>query len=124
MVKRILIIEDEDSVRAVLVDALHDAGYDVLEASNGKEGINLYREAPTDLIITDLIMPEKEGLGTIMELRCDSPHVKIIAMSGGGMSSGNDYLRIAQKLGAKRTLSKPFDLEDFLHTVREVIEQP
>ncbi len=118
----ILVIDDEDQVRTMLQQALEREGYQVLDARDGKEGIKLFKENKTDLIITDLIMPDKEGLETITELRRDFPEVKIIAISGGGHVDPESYLTIAKKMGASRTLPKPFDLEELLAAVRELLE--
>ena len=82
---RILIIDDERQIRELLRDILEDAGYDVAEAADGQEAIKIQRGEPADLIITDLIMPEKEGIETIRELKQSYPDVRIIAMSGGGV---------------------------------------
>jgi DNA-binding NarL/FixJ family response regulator len=83
--------------------------------------IKLYRANPTDLIITDLIMPEKEGIETIMELKKDFPDVKIIAISGGGRSKPESYLNLAKQLGAKRVFPKPIDREELLNAIRELL---
>jgi two-component system chemotaxis response regulator CheY len=120
-VARILIIDDDDRFRGMLRRTLERAGYEVVEARNGQEGQQHYRAAPTDLIITDILMPEKEGLETIMELRGDFPGVKIIAISGGGLTGNLGFLAIAQRLGARRTLQKPFDLREMLDAVCEVL---
>jgi len=81
---RILVIDDDIQILEMLGQTLEREGYEVVDALDGKEGMRLYREAPTDLVITDIVMPEKEGVETIMELKRDFPDVKIIAMSGGG----------------------------------------
>ncbi len=96
-------------------------GHEVVNASNGKEGIKLFRENGADLIITDIVMPEKEGLETIMELRKGYPDVKIIAISGGGRVDPESYLTMAEKMGASRTLTKPFEREELLEAVRELL---
>ena len=114
---RILIIEDEEQTRRMIVEVLQRAGYEVSEARDGVEGLRRYRESPTDLIITDILMPEKEGLETIMALKRESPHVKIIAMSGGGRAGNLHFLDIARRLGAHRTLEKPFELQEMLDAV-------
>jgi len=93
----------------------------VLEAADGIEGLEIYRQEPTDLVITDLIMPEKEGIETIIELKRDFPEVKIIAMSGGGRIEPESYLNIAQKLGALQTLTKPFDRKELLEAVHNLL---
>lgn len=117
----ILIIDDDNQVRGMLRQTLERAGYDVLDAPNGKEGIKLYRQDPADLVITDLIMPEKEGIETIIELRRDFPAVKIIAISGGGRNDPEEYLHMAKTLGAQRTFTKPFERKELLEAVRELI---
>ena len=119
---RILVIDDDDEIRSVLHDILAREGYNVVVASNGKEGIELYREDPTDLIITDLIMPEKEGIETILELKQDFPDLRFIAISGGGRIDAEDYLDLAQKLGARRTLAKPFKRDALLRSVEDALE--
>ena len=119
---RILIIDDEATIRDLLIKILEREGYETMNASNGKEGIKLYRENPADLIITDLIMPEKEGIETIMELRRDFRDVKIIAMSGGGKIDSDTYLQIAKTLGAIGTLAKPFYQNEVLKVIQELLE--
>ena len=121
-VARILIIDDEDQSRNMLCQALTRAGYEVLTARDGSEGIELFRTVKADLIITDILMPDKEGLETIMELRRDFPDVKIIAMSGGGLTGNLNFLDIAERLGAQRTLQKPFHLQEVLQLVQELLE--
>jgi len=118
----ILIIDDNNQFRAMLREMLERTGYEVVEASDGKEGIKLYRENPTDLIITDLIMPEKEGIETIMELRRDFPDVKIIAISGGGRLDPGQYLIMAKSLGARYTFAKPVEREELLQAVEELLK--
>ncbi len=119
---RILVIDDDGPVRLILRKALEGGGYEVLDAPNGKEGIALFKEGRADLIICDLIMPEKEGIETIMELRRDFPEVKIIAMSGGGHGAPDQYLSSAKSLGANATMTKPFEGEELLETVRDLLE--
>ena len=120
---RILIIDDDTSVRAVIKGALSDEGYEVLEAADGKEGLKSYQNSPTDLVITDLVMPEKEGIETIIELRREFPTVKIIAISGGNRYGIDSNLNMARRLGAKRTLTKPFKIPELLAAVRVVLEE-
>ena len=120
---RILIIDDEAMIRDLLVNILEREGYDTATASGGKDGIKIYRENPTDLIITDLLMPEKDGLETIMDLRREFHDVKIIAMSGGGKVDPETYLQIARTMGAIETIAKPFDRKELLKTVQELLEQ-
>lgn len=119
---RILIIEDDEQIQLMLKGTLEDEGYEVRIASNGKEGIRCWQQEPFDLVITDLLMPEKEGLETIKELRHESPNTKIIAMSGGLRNNEIDVLNMAKKLGANRTFGKPVPLPEFLKAVEEMLE--
>lgn len=118
---KILVIDDDQQVRHLLVVALTNIGHETRSAENGAEGIRAFRSAPADLVITDLIMPEKEGLETIMELRREFPGVKVIAISGGGRQSGVDFLPLAGKLGARRTLHKPFTIQELFEAVNDVL---
>jgi len=122
IVARILVIDDEDQPRQMLQQALERAGYEVTTARDGSEGLQRFRAAPTDLVITDILMPEKEGLETIMDLRREFPTVKIIAVSGGGRTGGLNFLDIAERLGAQRTLQKPFGLREMLAAVHELLQ--
>lgn len=119
---RILVIDDDDFLRQMILETLESDGFEVFQASNGRIGVELFRAAPTDLVITDIIMPEQEGVGTIIELRKEFPDVKIIAMSGGGQVGVVDYLGFAGKLGAVGTLTKPFGREQLLTAVRSALE--
>ena len=117
----ILIIEDDEQVRTMVRKMLERAGYETVEAPDGKVATGIYRRTPPDLIVTDIIMPEREGLEIITELRREHPNIKIIAISGGGRVSGVDYLDLAKKLGADRTLAKPFHQEELLDAVRTLL---
>jgi len=118
---RILLIEDDDKVRKMLRQTLVAAGYDVQDAANGAIGLECYIQQRSDLVITDIVMPDREGLETIRELRRHHAGVKIIAMSGGGRGDSQDYLKLAHQFGALRTLSKPFSGEEILTAVAEVL---
>ncbi len=116
---RILVIDDAMAVRELLEQMLQLAGHDVAVAGNGKEGLEQIRRQPVELVITDLFMPEKEGLETIQELRRDFPNIAIIAMSGEpGMPS---LLGIAKRFGAVKTIEKPFDRTEMMAAVEEVL---
>lgn len=119
---KILVIEDDNSFRNVLVQMLTRAGYNVKQAGDGNQAVEVCRAFEPDLVLTDIIMPDKEGLETIQELLGISPYMKIIAMSGGGKFGPDSYLPLAQKLGAKATLQKPFMREELLSTIAEVLE--
>jgi YesN/AraC family two-component response regulator len=121
---RILIIEDDDQFRTMLRKMLETAGYnDIEEAANGSIGVKLFRQHPFDLVITDIIMPDKEGLEMIPELIRDYPRIKIIAMSGGGRTGPQNYLKMAKYLGAGRTLAKPFEYSDIIDAVQELLNE-
>ncbi|GAB6905869.1 Response regulator receiver protein [Desulfosarcina cetonica] len=119
---KILVIDDDDTVRLSLRLALEDADHDVDVAADGEEGILRMRANPADLVVTDIFMPEKEGLETIDEIRRAFPATKIIAISGGGRMDPNAYLEISQSVGADRALNKPFDIKLLLDTVRELLQ--
>ncbi len=120
---RILIIDDEDELRSMLRRMLEQVGHEVTEAVNGTEGIQSYEQDRPDLIITDIIMPEKEGVETIIALRRADPDLPIIAISGGGRLEATDFLTMAKKLGARHTLSKPFRRDQLLEAVGECIAE-
>jgi DNA-binding response OmpR family regulator len=116
---RILVIEDEESVRKIYRDMLEHAGHEVIEARDGKEGGSLFRQTQPDLIITDILMPNKDGVETIRELRHDCPDVRIIAITGA--RGVFNRLPAAEFLGAQRALAKPFTLKELRETVQEVL---
>jgi CheY-like chemotaxis protein len=111
---RILIIDDEPYVRAFMRQALERAGYVVSEAANGCEGLRLYTSLRPDCVITDLYMPEKEGLESITEMRQHAHRARIIAISGGVDAYLFSFLKAAKQLGADAVLSKPFSAEALL----------
>jgi CheY-like chemotaxis protein len=117
----ILLIDDDDSVRAVLCATLTHFGHTVTEARNGKEGLDLYPKSKADLVITDIIMPEKEGLEVVTALRSANPSVKIIAISGGGRTRSSDNLKMARLLGAARVIAKPFSAAELIAAVGELL---
>jgi CheY-like chemotaxis protein len=121
---RILIIEDNEAVLRVMSRMLTGSGYDVQEASNGKAGLALYRQWATDIVITDIVMPDVEGLEVIRELRKTDPTVRIIAMSGGGIGSAEKYLALAQTFGAGSVLNKPFTQEELMTVVADALARP
>lgn len=116
----ILVIDDEAVVRNYIREALQGAGYDTVEASHGYEGLEVYRRAPTDMVITDLIMPEAGGQEVILELTWETPATKILAMTG--QAGDLNFLSVAHKFGVCRTLVKPFKRAELLQAVREVLE--
>ena len=120
---RILIIDDNEAFKKMTCEILKSEGYEVLSASNGKEGVKLCRGQPVDLIVTDLLMPDMDGIETIRELRSTSPDSKVIVVSGGGTAgSGDEYLESVQVMfDIKHTFSKPFDMDQFLQAVKELV---
>lgn len=119
--RKILIIDDDDQMRDLLCRAMEYAGFDVVAAANGREGQRFFEEDFFDLVITDLIMPEQEGMETITFLRRTYPEVKIIAISGGGRIGPETYLPAALELGANRAFAKPFALNDLRIAVNELL---
>jgi CheY-like chemotaxis protein len=126
--KRILVIEDDLAQRQLFKTVLKNAGYEVVEASDGQSGLCLYQEHPCDLIITDIFMPNEDGINTIFELKTRYTHVKIIAISGGGswtdygdISGAAEALETATRFGADRTLKKPIEIRQLLATVDELL---
>jgi CheY-like chemotaxis protein len=126
MMKKILVIEDDDLVLRLLKKMLGIEGYTIECASNGKEGVEKFRENPADLVITDLIMPEQDGIETIIQLKETAPDLKIIAISGGGQLGpgkvdARDYLDIAKSFGAFCILPKPIDRKELIKTVKQAL---
>ena len=115
--KRILVIDDEELVRFCLSEILYTEGYEVVKAENGTQGVALQKAQPFDVIITDMFMPEKGGLETIIELKHDFPELKIIAISGGGPARNLNYLRLAELYGADMILTKPFTRNELIWSV-------
>jgi CheY-like chemotaxis protein len=120
---RILVIDDEPAIRTVLQTVLTREGHAVRCAKNGKEGLAAFAEDKPDLVITDIIMPEKEGIETIQTIRTADPLIPIIAISGGGRAANMDFLPLAVKFGATATLTKPFGAAVLLNLVRSVLPQ-
>jgi len=118
---RILVVDDDPEIRDLLQDCLRAAGHELIFAANGKDAVDLCAAHPVELVITDLIMPEKEGLETIQELRARWPDLKIIAISGA--PTDWKVLEVARKLGAHQTLAKPFLPDEILAVVRTVLEK-
>ena len=119
---RILIIDDTDEMLAMLQKVLRRSGHEVLAANNGEAGLRCLQQQPIDLVVTDIFMPEKDGIEIIRNLRRHHPQVKVIAISGGGEVSPQSYLTIAEKLGAARTFYKPFNVKEFLQAVHKLVE--
>jgi DNA-binding NtrC family response regulator len=117
--KRILVVDDEAQIRTMLTQMLEQEGYTVFTAENGEEGLAMVGRHAFDLVVTDMIMPVKDGLKFIMELIRDYPDLKILAISGGGAIKAERYLTMAGYLGDIATLEKPFKRDAFLDLVRK-----
>ena len=122
--QRLLIIDDDQSVRVWLRRSLEREGYEVREAGEGGAALELLAAAPVDLVITDIVMPDQEGIALILALRKSHPQLPVIAISGGGRIGMNNYLEIAKGCGAARVLAKPFKIAQLLPFVRELIGPP
>jgi CheY-like chemotaxis protein len=118
---RVLIVDDDRQIREMLRATLEREGYEVEEAADGRAAIVLYAQSPADVVLADLIMPEMEGIETILRLRRDDPNVKIIAMSGGGHVGPQPYLQSAQQCGAQYIFTKPIDREQLLGAIRLLV---
>ena len=118
---QILVIEDDEHIRGLIREVLEESGHEVLESSDGEDGLKKFSLNPTYLVITDILMPGMEGLETIRHLRTEVPTAKIIAISGGLEGKGVNVLELAKKFGATRILAKPFDLSQLLAAVEEVL---
>ena len=121
---KILVIDDEPAVRYAVTRILESEGFDVTAAPDGVRGMAQFRMSRPDLVITDLIMPEQEGMQTIKQMREADAAVKILAISGGGRIVNVDFLQVARRLGADEILAKPFDSHDLLSVVRHLLTPP
>ena len=119
MNKNILIIDDDDQIHDLLNKILKRAGYEVFAASDGSKGLQLFYERPVDLVITDMVMPEKMGIDVILELRQKFPKMRVIAISGGGAFGAEIELDMAKTLDAY-TIQKPFSAKDILEAVAKL----
>jgi DNA-binding response OmpR family regulator len=118
----ILIVDDDSMVRKLLVKAFQIDDYTTLEASDGNSALRIFRDEDIDVVITDIVMPDMEGIETIRELRKINPDVKIIAFSGGGSLSPDGYLKIAASMGARYTFQKPFNINELKETVKKLLD--
>ncbi len=119
---KILIIDDDPLVRNTLKAVLAAAGHQIVVAHDGQMGIDMLAEAAPDLVITDILMPNKDGIATITELHQRRPGVPIVAISGGGRVGNMSYLKIAESLGVSRTFDKPFDPEELIDAIAGLLQ--
>jgi CheY-like chemotaxis protein len=120
--QKILVIEDNPIVRNTVMRILQSAGYSVVTAGDGLQGVAEFRKEQPDLVISDIIMPQQEGIGTIRQILAERPGTKIIAISGGGRIGNTDFLQIARKMGAVDALQKPFDPDDLLGRITNCLK--
>jgi two-component system, chemotaxis family, chemotaxis protein CheY len=121
---RILVIDDASFLRAILRRFLESAGHEVIEAEDGEQGVGAYRQARPELVISDVVMPKKDGLATLRELRELNPQAKVITISGGGARVGvEDWLEKARAQGANATLAKPFEREVIVALVERILSE-
>lgn len=118
----VLIVEDDKELREMLKMSLQRRGFAVQEAENGKEAISHFKPLLTDLVVTDLIMPEEDGLKVVIKLRELKPTIKIIAISGGGKVGPGSYLNLAKALGADAIYSKPFSIKDLIVKIEQLLD--
>lgn len=118
----VLIIDDEKSFRDTLKAFFSGRGHDVIEAANGQRAVDLIETHEIDLVITDLMMPDRDGVEVIMDIRKRQPEMPIIAVSGGGFMPAADLLGTVRHLGVKKTLQKPFELEELGDAANEILQ--
>ena len=119
--KKILLVDDEAAIRIMVRAVLAEPDYTFEEATNGAEALKLMETNAFDLIITDVIMPDCDGIELIMNARKKMPDIKIVVMSAGGRVRADYYLHLAEKLGAAQVFEKPFNIAQFRETVRELL---
>lgn len=122
MRKSILVVDDDASIRELLRKLFEKSGYAVREAADGSAALRLMREEQADCVVTDIIMPEKEGIETILEIRRTYPETQIVAISGGGRIGPLNYLKMAKLMGARYVFSKPFSAADLLDAVSSLLQ--
>jgi CheY-like chemotaxis protein len=118
----ILVVDDDDAFRSMLRRTLQRIGHEVIEAAEGRAALRTLSDRPVDLVITDIIMPTMEGIETIVALRRTYPHLRVIAISGGGRIKAESYLDVAKAFGAVRVLSKPFENEELIAAIEDALQ--
>jgi two-component system, chemotaxis family, chemotaxis protein CheY len=120
----ILVIDDNEDLCETLLMLLEDEGYSAIIARDGASGVRAFAESRPDLVITDVLMPEADGIEAIREIRALDPHARIVAMSGGAVIGNAYYLRMAKTLGAMEVLAKPFEIEDLVRVIEACLSAP
>lgn len=120
---KILVVDDEPSLRTMLTHMLEQDNHEVVVAEDGEQGLSLYRENLPDLVISDLVMPNKNGIDMILELKKEYPELRLIAISGGGGITGAfDYLPTAKLVGANAILKKPFGIKELRKSLHDILD--
>ena len=119
----ILVVDDEASIRRMLRETLVREGHEVIEAERSSTDLRMIEHRVPDLVVTDLMMPEKDGLELLLDLRRAHPEMRVVAISGGGRNAWSEALDVAKRFGAFRTLAKPFSLDEFVAVVREALNR-
>ncbi|MFH1157518.1 MAG: response regulator [Pseudomonadota bacterium] len=120
---RVLVIDDDELIRMMLRVILQRENCVVIEANNGNKGVALFKQEKPDIVITDILMPDKEGLETISEIRACNTKVKIVAMSGGGNTKNLSFLQMARNIGADHTINKPFTTDDISLLLADLLKK-
>lgn len=118
--KRVLVVDDNEDLRRTIGALLQADGFDVALAADGRAALAQHQARPADVVLTDLFMPDKDGIETIVELKKLNPDLKIVAMSGWTSTQGSDYLQVAREIGATHTLQKPFDPQTLSRLLRDL----
>jgi len=118
----VLVVDDDEALLQVMGRALESAGHGVRLAARGEAGLRLFREEPPDVVVCDIVMPDKDGVELIPEMKALSPEARILAISGRQMIGPLDVLRLAEQLGADRILAKPFGMETLTAAVGELLD--
>lgn len=119
---KILVIDDDSAVRSIICDSLIECGYEIRSARDGEEGLLMISQGyHPQIVISDIIMPRKEGIETIIELKKNLPEIKVIAISGGGRTKAEDFLQLARKLGASASVEKPIDMDHLEQVIAELL---
>jgi len=118
----ILVIDDDAHIRELITIMLESEGHSVVLAEDGLIGLQMLEDNTFNLIITDIIMPNQEGIETIVQIKSRNPDIKILAISGGGRIGSTDYLTLAENFGVDKTLSKPFYHKDFIDCIKDLLE--
>jgi len=116
----VLLIEDNSDLLTLWAEALEDEGFDVRTATSGVRGVEIAGQENFDVVVTDILMPDKDGIETLLAIRRDNPNAKTIVVSGGGATGNTSFLEMAEKLGASATMQKPVDLNDLTAAIREL----